>query len=74
MVIRAGDCALQSLIASPLFVPVLFCQRLRLLPLFAKEAIKKAPSQPRQREQCLIAPSIDGSTVRSPAKSSEQRI
>jgi hypothetical protein len=41
----AGDCALGSLIASPLFLPVLFWQYARPLPLLSKEATKNAVSR-----------------------------
>jgi len=38
---RAGDCARQSLIASPLFLSVRIWQLGKPLPLLAKEATKK---------------------------------
>jgi hypothetical protein len=41
MGMRAGDCARQSLIASPLFLSVRVWQLEKLLPLLAKEATKK---------------------------------
>jgi len=37
-----SDCAWQSLIANPLFLPVLFWQYARPLVLLSKEATKKA--------------------------------
>jgi hypothetical protein len=41
VMMRAGDYALGSLIAGPLFLPVLFWQYARPLPLLAQEATKK---------------------------------
>jgi hypothetical protein len=41
MGMRAGDCARQSLIASPLFLSVRVWQLEKLLLLLAKEATKK---------------------------------
>ena len=50
---RAGDCARQSLIASPLSVRV--WQLEKLLPLLVKEATKK---------YCLVPPEVDMGTFR----------
>ncbi len=41
MVIRAGDCARQSVIVSPLFVLVRFWQRVRPLSLRTQKVTKK---------------------------------
>jgi hypothetical protein len=62
---RAGDCALGSLIASPLFLPVLFWQYARPLPLLAQEATKKAQSHACWHEHGPIVRSVANSQVRS---------
>jgi hypothetical protein len=44
VVMWAGDCARQSVIVSPLFVPVCFWQRVRPLSLLTQKVIKKRTS------------------------------
>jgi hypothetical protein len=65
VIMRAGDCALGSLIASPLFLPVLFWQYARPLPLLAQEATKKAQSHACWHEHGPIVRSVANSQVRS---------
>jgi hypothetical protein len=65
VMMRAGDCALGSLIASPLFLPVLFWQYARPLPLLAQEATKKAHSHTCWHEHGPIVRSVANSQVRS---------